>query len=341
MQCSNCHFENMPGVDACGRCGASLRLAAADIDVHPPRASRRAKVWRRAIPRQGFWAYRWNLFLTRVTDLYGAPKLPRSEPAAMVRMLVPGWAQIYIGSVQRGRLFLILYVVFLLLGLVHLGTFLGSVLLGLALSVHLSSIVDVIFSGTHAWPSRIAWTLTCWVAVGLIVYFPAIWAASWVVVPQQIAADVPPFRTGDVILYNPSAYSWSEPEIGDVVVYRIPPGRFDGRTEQGYPMVYDIQGLRIDRILAGPGQTVHWSGQQLRVDEAISEWLPLNMARIPTQFSAEVPRGCYLILPSTDPVLPLGGAPGMWRSVSLVPVGNLLGRVYLRHQPLYRFWWVR
>ena len=24
MQCTNCHFENMPGVDACGRCGAIL-----------------------------------------------------------------------------------------------------------------------------------------------------------------------------------------------------------------------------------------------------------------------------------------------------------------------------
>ena len=50
MQCSNCQFQNMPGVQTCGRCGASLQLASLAIDVHPPRAGRAAKRWRRWFP---------------------------------------------------------------------------------------------------------------------------------------------------------------------------------------------------------------------------------------------------------------------------------------------------
>ena len=50
MQCSSCRFENMPGVDVCGRCGSSLRLATAVLDVHPPRARPWAKRLRRYLP---------------------------------------------------------------------------------------------------------------------------------------------------------------------------------------------------------------------------------------------------------------------------------------------------
>lgn len=42
MQCVNCRFENLPGLAACGRCGASLVLKKSVIAVDPPRAAQRS-----------------------------------------------------------------------------------------------------------------------------------------------------------------------------------------------------------------------------------------------------------------------------------------------------------
>ena len=58
MQCPSCRFENMPGLESCGRCGTSLRLSTAVIDVSPPRASNTAKRVRKVVPRRFFYQAR-------------------------------------------------------------------------------------------------------------------------------------------------------------------------------------------------------------------------------------------------------------------------------------------
>ena len=55
-------------------------------------------------------------------------------------MLVPGWPQHYLGHSRRGRIFLWLYLVLLLLGLLSLGTTTAAVLLGLAVAVHVPAV---------------------------------------------------------------------------------------------------------------------------------------------------------------------------------------------------------
>src|SRR3954452_19475404 len=50
MQCSNCQFENIPGSEACGRCGSSLRVGTLVMDVNPPRAPRWRKSVRQNLP---------------------------------------------------------------------------------------------------------------------------------------------------------------------------------------------------------------------------------------------------------------------------------------------------
>ena len=50
MQCPNCQFQNMPGANACVRCGTSMQLRAEAIDVHPPRARPLVLHLRRWIP---------------------------------------------------------------------------------------------------------------------------------------------------------------------------------------------------------------------------------------------------------------------------------------------------
>jgi hypothetical protein len=87
-------------------------------------------------------------------------------------MLVPGWPQIHSGYPRRGFAFLGAYAACLLLALPFVGTVIGGLFLGLALSCHGSSVLDVIYSGTREWRTRIAYSLLCFTILGLCVYYP-------------------------------------------------------------------------------------------------------------------------------------------------------------------------
>src|SRR5262249_45437087 len=138
MQCSNCRFENMPGVEACGRCGTSLRLATAVLDVHPPRA----QPWLKRARRHFLLPLQRGLFgLSRSctsaarevseTVNEGTP-LPVPTWRVLARLVFPGWAHFYCGNSWRGGLFLGAFLTCLLPGLLLWGTQPGSILLGLA-----------------------------------------------------------------------------------------------------------------------------------------------------------------------------------------------------------------
>src|SRR5437660_6889638 len=120
MQCASCRFQNMPGVDVCGRCGSSLRLATAVLDVHPPRARPWVKRLRRILPlsrasvgvrdaaAEVSRQLRWTADELRV---------PVPEAALLLRLVVPGWAHFRCGQRFRGRVYLGLYLALLAVGL--------------------------------------------------------------------------------------------------------------------------------------------------------------------------------------------------------------------------------
>jgi hypothetical protein len=326
----------MPGVTVCGRCGARLDLGAGDLDVHPPRASSRAKRWRNWIPWQRF-NFRAQEALARTAPLFRQPVFERSVAGMTLRMVVPGWPQIYSGHALRGRIFLGSYLVTLLPGLFSLGTQTSTLLLGLALAVHTSSIIDIVFAGCREWQERVFYSAIFCAAVGLIAYYPTVWLVTRVVVPQRIVLDMAPFQTGDVFLYNPSAYGDEGPDLGAVVVYEIPTAMVSGVGAN-----YEIRGLRIDRVMAKPGQTLERDGDQLLLDGQPVPYEPLNPDFPGPEFRWRVPEGYSLILPTTDPVVTeQQAADDVWQKVSMVPNGNVRGRVFLRHQPLSRWWFVR
>ena len=328
----------MPGVDSCGRCGATLCLDSMAVDIHPPRAGRKTGNWRR-------W-YGVYLRVNRLRDIAGATMenggfgglvMERPPRALMLRMIVPGWPQFHTGRPIRGRIMLWGYLAALLLAAVFFGSPLGGVLLGAVLTLHVSCVLDVVFAGTSNWRLRTAYSLLCLMVLATITYLPGQWLVTRVAVPQQVVRANPPIQEGDVFIYNPSAYNHSAPQVGDVVVYDIPRGRVQvPRGDYFLPAVYAIQGNRIDRVLAGPGQTVEVIGGELRVDGASSPWLPLSPGGLSTSFTLTVPEGRCLILPSTDPLIP----PSDLKAFALVPLGSVLGRVYLRNLPLWRFWFV-
>jgi hypothetical protein len=329
MQCSNCQFENMPGVRACGRCGASLQLASLSINVHPPRAGRLTKFVRRWFPLVLLWN---RLTLAIARSLPGSFHWPADVPPASVllRAIVPGWSQSYLGRVRRGKWMFWGYLGLLLSGLLFAGTFLGWTLLGLAMSLHAASVVDIVAPTVHEMRLRLGYAAATLALLTIVVYYPAGWLLAQVATPQRFATAAPPFEAGDVVLVSRMAYNRSPPEPGDVVLYQLAPQDIGG---DGH-VVYRIMGERIDRVIARAGQKVTCSQGKLLVDGEPSAWLPLSPQPLPEGFDITVPKDYYLIIPSAD-ALPRPMA--VWRAMCIVPRGQIGGRVYWQSQPLWRF----
>lgn len=319
----------------CGRCGTSLALASLAIDVHPPRASARAKRWRRFLPAGRFAFGRQLGELARQMTGFSPGDGPASP--VLLRLVVPGWAQAFLGHARRGKWFLGAYLGCLLLGLLMLGSPLGSVWLGLALAVHLSSALDVVMVG--AAPSRISRCLLCCILLVVGIYVPAIWLGSQLASPRRILQPLGVLQAGDVVLVDLQSYRWRRPEPGEVVLYNaVPahvPGRYGLRNAQ-----YRIDGERIDRILAGPGQVVELADDRLLVDGQRVEYAALNPQRVSANLKLTVPKGCYLILPSTALAEQHNLQRLDWQSIGLIPAEQIEGKVWLRNYPFWRFWWL-
>jgi len=331
MQCSNCQFENMPGVVVCGRCGTSLQLAATKIDVHPPRASRAKKAWRRWFPLISYWnRLRYSRALSAIRISGWPADLQR--PGVLLRMIVPGWAQHAIGRYRRAYWMFFGYLAVLFYGLLYLGTAQGWGALGLAIAIHAAAILDIVASDVAEFRRRMLYSAAAMLMLFMLIYYPSARMLARVASPQQFNMAALPFLPGDVVLTNPSAYLRSNPRVGDVVHYQLPPGRFPFRTETNYPAVFVLQGTRIDRILAEGGQKVVCQDGKLTIDGQPSRWLPLNAERLPEKFEMIVPENSYLIFPST-----LAAPAEALTVASIIPRGQILGRAYWRNQPLWRF----
>src|SRR5207248_2105024 len=132
----------MPGITVCGRCGTSLGVATAVLDVHPPRARPWIKRLRRLLPidRATIRVRDASSVATRHARMIAEDAgMPVPSFGLLVRMLVPGWAHFHLGQRLRAWAFLGVYLVFLLLSLVFWGTTGGSFCLGLMFCAHASS----------------------------------------------------------------------------------------------------------------------------------------------------------------------------------------------------------
>lgn len=328
----------MPGVAACGRCGASTRLAALAIDVQPPRASARAKRWRRWLPSGSIGLLARSFGTMRGAFAERAEALP--EGPLVPRLIVPGWPQFYLRQVKRGGVFLGLYLACLLVGMLLLGSTIGSIAVGLAMAVHFSSVIDILLTGGLGKRFVVHALIICAIILA-VVYVPAGWLLSRFASPHRLLLSAAPFEAGDVILVNAQAYRWRDPRPGEVALYVTPGVRFVPQTTVERNVQYAIAGQRVDRILAGPGQRVAVQDGVIAIDGRTVPLLPLNPRRMPATLSLQVPEHCYLILPTTALEDRFDLAALDWEAASLVPRQNLLGKVYLRHYPMRRFWWVR
>jgi type IV secretory pathway protease TraF len=225
------------------------------------------------------------------------------------------------------------------LAVVFWGTSTGSICLGLAFSAHASSAIDVLFQYPGHIRSRLVIAGVVMAALGLGLYIPATRAFNVFAEPITITATSSPFAEGDVVLTNRWAYRGSSPQPGDVVLVQLPGiATGDGHHTAGLVI---REGQFIDRILAGPGSEVAIESGRLSINGDACSLEPLGKSKMPALLRFTLAANQYLILPSTLAVVNERLAtPAHWETLFKVPRERILGRVYLRHQPLSRWWWI-
>jgi hypothetical protein len=301
-------------------------LGSIAIDVHPPRASRREK---RLRPLRRKLVAGWQHsdgMADRVFRFLVSGCETDGRPAASIaaRMIVPGWPQIYCGREFRGRCFFFVYCAMLLAGLLFFGSGFGSICLGLAVSCHASSIIDVVARPDHGVIERIAISLVAILVTALLIYAPAAAAINVVARPVVIQQPASPLHVDDVLLVN----RWKSPGVGDVVLFVLPRQTIEGNHRRTI-----ITGDRVDRIVAGPGDRVSIADGKLQLNGQDAVFQPLNPARIPQSLNIVVPRGNWLIIPTTDAMLDTA----LMMNAAVIPANHVEGVVWWRSHPFTRF----
>ncbi len=340
MQCWNCGFENIPGLQTCARCTSRLNLDA--INVEPPRASR----------------WRPGAVLSRLADRIGGrlerlwrtvvPKsLSHRRQSKMLTLLltvVPGLGHFYMGRRLAGRILFGSWLLVLLLTALLLGS--RWVVWGRAVmvAVHVMAFVSLpifeFLTREHI-GTRLVVSLGLYFCLWHMLYAPVTRLASrlyaLLVVPETwVDGDV--IARGDALVYQGA---WRRPPSyarGDLVVYAI-----RGGGGQGFQV---RAGTGIDRVIGTPGDAVEVREGVLRVNgrEPPPDQRPLgSISRFGAMDFTLGPQQ-YLILPTRIGFDAHGNAGDVNRALqallaqaAIVPYDSILGRVILRVRPGLRF----
>ncbi len=187
---------------------------------------------------------------------------------------------------------------------------------------------------------RIFVGLASWVLLNALIYVPAGWIMSRLVVPipTHALADGRGIRSGEVVMRQGPWLREVPYQRGDVVVYSTDYARGTG--------IYIGEGLLIDRIIAVPGDAIRTGPNEILINGVAltrQDELPLREVRFPT---AEFILGEdeYLIVPSMGRYYINGrdaqGAPQMLAGMAnmiRVPAESVVGKVVFRTRPYWRF----
>jgi hypothetical protein len=320
----------MPGSGRCARCGASLALATAAIDVHPPRAGRLSRIelaiWRLW---HGVGRLPSSLSQTQAT-IRTRTEVTYFDLPTLIRCIIPGWPQYRRGDWPRALFYLFTYLCLLLPGLVLTGTWWGSLLVGLAAATHIVSVCDAVVTMFATPSDRVRFTIVCglWLCCG--VYLPVGWLISRVATPISINATIRPFQQGDVLWYS----RWAEPSTGDLVVYTLPGLTIAGHMSGGQAANYVFAGNWIGQVMAMPGQKVSVNNGQWLVDGLVSKKQPMHRLAFLDGKSWVVPDGHAFVFP--EGLVPAGAQikTGALDEVFAVPITRIAGRLYFQSLPL-------
>jgi len=361
MECPSCQFNNMPGNTRCLRCGGALQLASAAISVEPPRASAPSKWLRRWFNGRRWWY--WSRSAAAGTGRNLASELTRRTVTSgldlglAARSLIPGWAHWHAGYRLRGTVIASIYWASLLAMVATIGTPWGATWLGVLLAVHAGSLIDLLVAADQSRFERCVVVPLLAIAIVTAFYWPiGYWVNSQIFV-RLLQAPIGEFSSGDVIWFRRLAASNPNVRPGDIVLYDI--------GNQTIPLAnhraFQVNGDRIDRIIAGPGSLVQWRDGHFEVDGQPTTWMPLGMADAPEGFtlrvhdravghmqaeqwndslagwSITVPADSYCIVPSTVPLPNLPHASAnlreFWTKLAVVSAGRIQGRAWICGYP--------
>ena len=164
---------------------------------------------------------------------------------------------------------------------------------------------------------------------------------SHVAASREFDYDAPPFQRFDIILVNNWAYWLWNPRAGDVVEFRPnwTASVRDPNMALHMQFVYTEEEV-IDRIAGGPGDQVVWENGGSYGQRPGGSWKPLVPERLPPRLDITVPPDSYLILPTSSVGAGRLVSSEDWKSRGLVAASSIMGRAYLRLQPLSRLWFI-
>jgi len=245
----------------------------------------------------------------------------------ILRSIVPGWAHFHADLRWLGHAFLWGFLVFFIPGMLHFGSSTGSILLGLAFSVHSTAVLDIVMRSYNyvSFTERMSCSVAVTILLALLIYYPAGRLITRIMEPHTIESSFGPFRRGDVVFVS----HWTKIKPGKMVLYTPVEVQADITSHQRRERNYTVfRGTRIDRVLAGPGDEIVWEAGRLTVNGRASAWRPLDASRAPARLAFNVPPRHLFILPTGGVSVPLVEDLDSWEKLSLVPMENVVGHAY-------------
>ena len=135
MRCERCKFENIPGQKSCIKCGSTLEIRQATINVHPPRMPKWKKPFRdllrlmrksKAVPQENIKISLPRWFTNVFNDSFWG----------LCLSIVPGLAHFIQKRFREIRWYFLAWLVFLISGLFLYGSTAGFICVGLAVGMH-------------------------------------------------------------------------------------------------------------------------------------------------------------------------------------------------------------
>ncbi len=236
---------------------------------------------------------------------WGSPEALLS-PAGW-RVLVPGLPQWSWGRHDQALVFFGFHAIATLLGVFFWGTWLSLLMLAFAFASHAFSAADAIREAAFPKFGPMVPILAAWLGLGAACYAPVMILGSmfaWPVVPDHSP------REGYWV--NRWAYRGAfGPKHGETI--------WLGAIRGARP--------RLARVLAGEGQRVRWSENQLHVDDRPTAW----STRLSHTLELTVPDHHVLVSFHEDPTEPVGGLTG-WE---IVARDEIHGRAWARSYPVW------
>lgn len=334
MECPNCNFQNVPGLLGCARCQSVLDFSSVSID--PPRAADAALPLpvRDAMARAGI-AFR---------DSYSSVRReartvlnPDINWGSLVRSVIPGWGHYRLGYRKFAWMFLGVWLTLLVLTLLLQGGEGGWPVYFMLVGWHGLVISLILAKPLQHQPvlRRACVGLLAYLFLNFCLYLPAGWLITGVFVPFTATgiSNSNTLRDGDTVIHSGR---WNRPDAftpGDLVVYEIRPVIVAGAYIRG--------GMGIDRIVAGPGDSVSYSGSTFSVNQFQIDASRAPLRHLPwvRPFTVTLSADEYFVAPS------LFNAQGQqtpnfgdaFVRASVVHTDQITGKVLWRSRPWSRF----